>query len=268
MSMLARLTASLAGAALVTLAQPVVTRAQSADAPRAVAPPARTDPATPGTVFAPAGPVRAPAAAGAVPAVPASAPTAVSVPAPALFATRTPPPPPPAAPPASAAPVVRAARARPAIAAEPPRAERARNYVSKGVNIRIDATVTEQRADQVLGKKVVTVTVVDGRSGLVRSTQQVPYRIKGTNGFNYQNAPLNMDAEALLRDDGRVLVSLTLDYRGGPSEGGTETETLDQGIRQSVTVVLDSGKPLVVAQSADAVGDRRVMLELTATILK
>ena len=140
--------------------------------------------------------------------------------------------------------------------------------MSKGVNIRIDATVTEQRADQVLGKKVVTVTVVDGRSGLVRSTQQVPYRIKGTNGFNYQNAPLNMDAEALLRDDGRVLVSLTLDYRGGPSEGGTETETLDQGIRQSVTVVLDSGKPLVVAQSADAVGDRRVMLELTATILK
>ena len=32
--------------------------------------------------------------------------------------------------------------------------------------------------------------------------------------------------------------------------------------------MLESGKPLVVAQSADAVGDRRVMLELKATILK
>jgi len=115
----------------------------------------------------------------------------------------------------------------------------------------------------------VTVTVLDGRNGQVRSTQQVPIRMKGSNGsFNYQSAPLNMDAQALLRDDGRVLVSLTLDYRGGPAEASAETETLDQGIRQSVTVVLESGKPLVVAQSADAVGDRRVTLELKATVLK
>jgi hypothetical protein len=179
----------------------------------------------------------------------------------------TPPPPPPPPPPGAGRVRSRRAQARRAGASEFGRSE-GPGYTSKGVNIRIDATVTELRADQVLGKKVLTVTVVDGRSGLVRSTQRIPYRVKGNSEFNYQAAPLNMDAQARLREDGRVLVSLTLDYRGGSAGASPETDTLDEGIRQSVAVVLESGKPLVVAQSADAVGDRRVMLELTATILK
>jgi hypothetical protein len=150
---------------------------------------------------------------------------------------------------------------------------------SKGVNVRIDATVIESHGEQVTGRKVLTITLVDGEMGSVRSTQQVPFQPKGSPAFSYQSTPLNMDAKATLRDDGRIRVFLTLEYRGGPTDAetspgpapGTVVTTggaLDQGIRQTVTVVLESGKPLVVAQSADAVGDRRVALEVKATVLK
>jgi uncharacterized protein (DUF4415 family) len=150
---------------------------------------------------------------------------------------------------------------------------------SKGLNVRIDATVIESHGEQVTGRKVLTITLVDGEWGSVRSTQQVPFQAKGSQSFSYQPAPLNMDARATLREDGRIRVSLTLEYRGAPSEPETPPGpsapvatmvpgAVDQGIKQTVTVVLDSGKPLIVAQSSDAVGDRRVALEVKATVLK
>src|SRR5215218_3073217 len=289
-------TAPVLGAMLATLLVPVAARAQEAtvtppmDIAVARIPPVAATPALRASIAASptaATPALVPVAAVTAPAATLAQASAPPPPPPAPPAegaradqdTRTPPPPPPAAPPPGAPrAIARPGQPRPAAAPELPGDQRAR-YVSKGVNIRIDAAITDSRGEQVLGKKVVTVTVVDGRSGQVRSTQQVPFHMKGTNGFSYQNAPLNMDAEALLREDGRVIVSLTLDYRGGAPDVGNEADaappsgdrvsgTLDQGILQSVTVVLESGKPLIVAQSADAVGDRRVALELKATVLK
>jgi hypothetical protein len=144
--------------------------------------------------------------------------------------------------------------------------------LSKWVNIRIDATVIESRGEQVTSKKVVSITLVDGENGSVRSSQQVPTKQSPSAMpiVQFREAPLNMDARARLRDDGRVHLWVTLEYFGGAPEPGKEAESgpIDQRIRESVTVVLESGKPLVVAQSADAVGDRRVALEVKATILK
>jgi hypothetical protein len=87
-----------------------------------------------------------------------------------------------------------------------------------------------------------------------------------------------MDARAFLRADGRIKVALTLDYQGTSQDEKQPPPTevvetvvggpMDRGIKQTVVVVLESGKPLVVAQSADAVGDRRVALEVKATVLK
>jgi hypothetical protein len=136
----------------------------------------------------------------------------------------------------------------------------------KDINIRIDGTVIESRGDKVVDKKVISVTCVDGRGAFVRSSQQVAFRAKGSDGFSYRDAPLNMDADVTLRDDGRVLARITVEYRTpATSESG---DAIDGGIRQSVSVVLQPGVPLMVAQSADAVGDRRVALEVTATVLK
>ena len=91
----------------------------------------------------------------------------------------------------------------------------------------------------------------------------------GTDSFT--RVPLNMDARGRIRDDNRVQAQVTLDYNRGSvefGESGTQRVARDSGIRQSVSVILENGKPLVVAQSADPEGDRRVTLELKATILK
>jgi len=274
-----RVVASIAGAVFLSSAMAVDALSQETVAPAAQAAPAvaTTRPAVtakPAVAVAPGAHVAATASAVAQ-AVPPAAQTPPAAPAPAEAAPgqtgdRTPPPYPdsPHAP-------HRARQPRPAAAAERPRGDpEIRNYVSKGVNIRIDATVTESRGDQVLGKKVVSITVLDGDNGSVRSSalvpQPAPVNVPTGAPAGVTRVPLNMDAFVWLRDANRVRARVTLDYNRGSIEIGDPgtQRALDSGIRQSVSVMLDDGKPLVVAQSADPEGDRRVTLELKATILK
>jgi outer membrane biosynthesis protein TonB len=177
---------------------------------------------------------------------------------------RTQPPPPPPAPPTPAEPASPRAPRAPRIArAERPAAS------SKGVNIRIDATVIESRGEQTVGRKTVSATVMDGENGFVRSTVIVPAQSPIDSARkDMLRGVLNMDVRAWLRDDGRVTAYLTLESQGGAIDLGERGSGSDAGIRQSVAVVLEQNKPLVVAQSADAVGDRRLALEVTATLLK
>jgi hypothetical protein len=223
-------------------------------------------------------------AQGFSPAVPASTPAAL-----ASFAQATPPPPPPAPPPGAtpgqeapppppAAPPPGAPRV-PTRTPQPPRAVIAATpgegpYVPKDVNIRVDATITESRGEQTLGRKVISVTLRDGDTGSVRSSALVPQPKFGgapDEQGSLTRAPLNMDATVFLREGGRVLARVTLEYNRGSVEignSGAQRAAFDSGIRQSVSVMLENGKPLVVAQSADPEGDRRVTLELKATVLK
>jgi hypothetical protein len=137
------------------------------------------------------------------------------------------------------------------------------------VNIRIDATVIESRGAQTVSRKTVSATVMDGENGSVRSTVIMPAQSPVDSARkDMLRGILNMDVRAWLRDDGRVTAYLTLESQGGPIDLGERGSGSDAGIRQSVSVVLEQGKPLVVAQSADAVGDRRLALEVTATVLK
>jgi hypothetical protein len=214
-------------------------------------------------------PAIAPAYAGQDAAIAASTP----VTPPVLAQATKPPPPPPAAPTPGApraTPPPQPPRAA-IIAAAPPGEGR---YVAKDVNIRVDGTITESRGEQTLGRKVISVTLRDGDTGSVRSSALVPQpKFGGTpdEQGSLTRAPLNMDATVFLREGGRVLARVTLEYNRGSVEignGGAQRAAFDSGIRQSVSVMLENGKPLVVAQSADPEGDRRVTLELKATILK
>jgi hypothetical protein len=276
-----RVVACCAGAVFLSSAIAVDALSQETVAPAAQAAPAvaTTRPAVTAkpavAVVAPGAHVAASTAPVVAQAVPPAAQTPPAAPAPAEAAPgqtgdRTPPPYPdsPRAP-------NRARQPRPAEAVERPRGDpEIRNYVSKGVNIRIDATVTESRGDQVLGKKVVSITVLDGDNGSVRSSalvpQPAPANVPTGAPAGVTRVPLNMDAFVWLRDANRVRARVTLDYNRGSIEIGDPgtQRALDSGIRQSVSVMLDDGKPLVVAQSADPEGDRRVTLELKATILK
>jgi hypothetical protein len=297
MSMMFACRTILIGAAWMALSLPATLRAQQVAPPaeevEVPVPPVSVAPAVaaPVPVLAvPSTAMPAIAPVEAAPALPVLAPVEEATPA--LAQATTPPPTPPAAPPPGAttaqegvpppppaAPPPGAPRATPPpqppraaiIAAAPPGEGR---YVAKDVNIRVDGTITESRGEQTLGRKVISVTLRDGDTGSVRSSALVPQPKFGGSPDeqgSLTRAPLNMDATVFLREGGRVLARVTLEYNRGSVEignSGAQRAAFDSGIRQSVSVMLENGKPLVVAQSADPEGDRRVTLELKATILK
>jgi len=131
----------------------------------------------------------------------------------------------------------------------------------------VDATVTDQQGTSAPVKKTVSVVVADNSTGSVRTLSTFSNPGVG-------NVPLNMDAEATLLPDGKLRLSLRLQYdlpspvmlgRGG---GGEERQPVKTSIVESLNVVLENGKSIVAAQSADPVSDRQVVLEVKATILR
>jgi hypothetical protein len=70
----------------------------------------------------------------------------------------------------------------------------------------------------------------------------------------------------------RVMLNLEYDLPGNEvkkSAGGEFERTITKSaIRENLIVILDDGKPMIVAQSADPVSDRQVTVEVRATILK
>ena len=96
-------------------------------------------------------------------------------------------------------------------------------------------------------------------AGTVRPEGEGPYAVL-----------LNVDARPYVSVEGQIQLELTLEYAPLKS-GGEQKEGARQrpaGINQSQTVVLQSGKPLVVSQAADPIGDRKVIVEVKATVLK
>ena len=60
---------------------------------------------------------------------------------------------------------------------------------------------------------------------------------------------------------------LTIEYRPVAAETESESSTTPN-INESLTVILDDGKPMVVSQSADPVTNRKVKVEAKITLLK
>ncbi len=112
-------------------------------------------------------------------------------------------------------------------------------------NVRIEVTISD--AAERTTKKVVSMLVADGDNGRIRS---------GNN-----QGVLNVDGQARVADDGRIYVSITIEYMPDRS---LETTTLNE----SISLVLAAGKPTLVSQSADPGTDRRVTVEVTATVVK
>ena len=160
-----------------------------------------------------------------------------------------------------------AAPAAPAAPAPPaPRRE------GQPINVRVEVTITDRKPGVAPTTKTVTVVAGDGLRGSIRSE-----------GWATQNRsnPLNVDVDSTILADNKVRLSLNLqyDYETGQSEGtppppapGGQFTPIFPGqrlqIRDAVTMILESGKPLVVAQSADPNSDRQVTVEVKATILR
>ena len=136
-------------------------------------------------------------------------------------------------------------------------------FVRTLTNVQIELTLTDQVGTQVPDKKTVSMIVASGNWGKVRSAGSA--RPPGEAPFGVE---LNVDARPYVSVDGPIQLELTLHYA---PPGGADKDSLKvrpTGINQSMTVVLQSGKPLVISQAADPVSDRKVIVEVKGTILK
>jgi hypothetical protein len=137
------------------------------------------------------------------------------------------------------------------------------------VNVKVEFTITDQRGAEPPVKRAVSVITADGNLGRVRS---IATAIINGMGGNSSEVPLNVDANPTLLNDGKIKLQFTLSYDlPVPSEttpGSNPYRVTKTAIQDSVTLMLENGKSMIAAQSADPIGDRTVTVEVKATILR
>jgi hypothetical protein len=127
------------------------------------------------------------------------------------------------------------------------------------VNVRVELTIAEAEGSNAPMKKTVVLLTSGLSRGSIRST------------ISRADAPgsmqLNVDARPNILKDGRIGLDLTFYYT--PERPPQSVESARQAdLNESMSVYLTPGKPLLVSQSADPKGDRKVTVEVTATIVK
>jgi hypothetical protein len=146
-------------------------------------------------------------------------------------------------------------------------------FVHPGPNVRVEATIRDDRPGSNIVTKVVSVAVADGEEGRVR-TIVMP---KGAHA-----APLNVDVRPIVQSNGRIFVRLALQYDldHAPADDAEAASQPDKApivvigpagrssVNETIAIVLEDGKPMIVTQSADALTDRKVTVEVKATVLK
>jgi len=138
-------------------------------------------------------------------------------------------------------------------------------FVMTLTNVQIELTISDQIGTQTPEKKIVNMVVSSGNWGKIRSTGNV--RPPGETPLVVQ---LDVDARPLVSVDGPIQLDLTMNYAppGAQAPERDNSKPRPTSINQSLTVVLQSGKPLIISQAADPVSERKVVVEVKATVLK
>jgi hypothetical protein len=132
------------------------------------------------------------------------------------------------------------------------------------VNVRVEITITDQRGDAPPIVKTVTKTVADRTWGRIRTNGDVITKM------GPRQVVLNVDTFPRVLQNvaqGKLRVDMTIEYRPVAAEADTE-KTSTPVVNETLTVILDDGKPMVISQSADPATDRKVKVEVKAIILK
>jgi hypothetical protein len=131
-------------------------------------------------------------------------------------------------------------------------------------NVRFELTITDQRSEGPAVTKTVTATVADQGTARIRTSGSV------RTPMGFRDVILNVDATARLvyvNNVPRVRATLTIEYRPVAAESDTERSTTPT-INESLTVALEDGKPLLISQTADPSTERKVKVEVKATIIR
>jgi len=152
------------------------------------------------------------------------------------------------------------------------------------VNIKIEVSITDQSGSGTPARKVVSMISADRQSTNIRSSASVPVPSvvfpkpagatenapQPMTSYTYRNVTINVDARPAIvqKEPNRISLSLGLEYI--PRTEGRQEE-MAPGMaswKESLWLILESGKPMIVSQAADPTSDRKITVEVTATILK
>ena len=141
--------------------------------------------------------------------------------------------------------------------------------VTKRRNVNIEIAITDQAGTAEPLKKVVTMIVSDRHMGSVRSSGNVVAPIEGSPVSERRIVILNVDASPVVHSDGSMLLTLNLEYVPRPEDApDTLKKPAPAELKERMAVTLESGKPMVISRAADPGSNRRITVEVTATVMK
>jgi hypothetical protein len=135
----------------------------------------------------------------------------------------------------------------------------------KMIAVKIEFTISDQVGSKPPTRKMMTMTIGSGEFSRIRTN--AAYYQKVGNSTERRSAPLAIDVRPNVEGN-KIWVDFMLEYSlldDPPAEGIPGGNT---SVSESLAAVLDSGVPLVVAQSSDALSDRKITIEVKATIMK
>jgi hypothetical protein len=127
-----------------------------------------------------------------------------------------------------------------------------RKIRGRDVNVQVEITITEHQGAGPGEKRVVSMIVADAAFGRIRSTAS-------------QDVKLNIDTTPTLLENDRIALELTVEYIPVTPEGASRRPA---GLLEMLTVILQNGKPMLISQAADPTIDRRITLEVRASVMK
>ena len=145
--------------------------------------------------------------------------------------------------------------------AGPPADVAGRPEPAQALNVRIEITILEQTGQAAPAKKVVTLLTSDRQNGSIRSGGTVRA------GEQRRAVAINVDARPTLLRENSMRLDLALEYQpqvpaGIAAEPGLWT------VKEHVNVVVESARPLLVSETFDPTSDRRVTVEVKATVVR
>ena len=123
------------------------------------------------------------------------------------------------------------------------------------INIRLDVTVTDQEAQGAPQPKSLMVILVDRAMGRTRAA--------------FEDRSIAIDARPTMVD-GRIRVSVTLQSEASRVSGSPPSTQREMTLnwRNSFSLLLENGKPMLALETMDAVTKRKMSIEVKATIQK
>jgi len=142
-------------------------------------------------------------------------------------------------------------------------------------NVRVDVSVSVKGGDKVVAKSL-SLVAADGRFVQGRAGVSLPVVMSTSTNPNippsvtYRDVGINVDASPKILPSGKISVSLKLNFSNvlQVTSAGGERASFGNGSHETNAIVFESGKPLVVLESADPESGRTYAVQVTATLLK